>query len=150
MQLMQDIGSECQRRMLLRGLLTALPGIALLFLFGTIAPLDVLEKWGAIVFPTALLSLGWGLIPYRTLQKTLATPKKVDFLTEHIEWEGKVVAYSDIERVSYRKGWPTYGLVIKARGNRLFLPFFTERQHAQCRAYVAARRGETPRQLEGV
>ncbi len=72
------ISSLLKKRRLLRGSLIATPGILVLLIVGSFAPLAILERFGILSFCVGIFLISLGLIPYRRLCQLELKPHYID------------------------------------------------------------------------
>ena len=154
--LYSSIHSDLMKSSIFRGTFLGSFGIFLLLLGGNFMTASTLQIWGIPVFVGSLSLITVGLLPYKKLRTLELKPYKVtiendDSFEFHLNKKKTItILFSEIEAISYKKAFNSYGIIInfkekylkdnpslafyskqskKTHGCDFFLPYFSKRSY---------------------
>ncbi len=138
-----SIKSDLIRKTLIQGTCIAGLGVFLLLLAGTLTPIQMLEKWGLLIFIFAAVLMAVGLIPYRLLQRLESSPNKIYLSDDHKLCYFKKnqlkasIPFNKVRALEWIDHYYIYGIkVILDDHQSLFLPFFSHRSLQEIRDII--------------
>lgn len=116
-KLRSTVRPEYARRVLFRGTLLAVIGIAMLVLAGVFIPAAYLGKTGFVLFVVALGLVTWGLLPYRMLMQLETKPDEILIDSKAVSVAFKrrptlMIPISAIRDIKYLDNDEIYGIQI--------------------------------------
>lgn len=105
------------RKKLLRGTLYAVLGISLLIFAGLFIRVELMNKWGWLIFVSGLAFVAGGLMPYRRLSKMQDSPHEliIDAISISLQEGGKLrytIPIACLERWGHLDGQSEYGVCL--------------------------------------
>jgi hypothetical protein len=123
-----SVRPELKRTLLIRGMILAVIGLALLMVGGIFLPPETLKQWGFPLFLVSILCIGGGLIPYKRVVKLESAPDSIVISDRgEIHYKGKTYRMDAVEKVEFYEN-RGYGIKMTLKTSEtVFLPYFSKR-----------------------